>query len=84
MSKVYTHNDFTLRDPCTYGDNNWCGYADSPCKAVIYGEMSKDIETSPFEDMVKLDIHYLKNWSLWLDMKIILRTIPVMLKGEGC
>jgi len=38
----------------------------------------------PFEEMVKLDIHYLKNWSLWLDIKIILRTIPVMLKGEGC
>jgi lipopolysaccharide/colanic/teichoic acid biosynthesis glycosyltransferase len=37
-----------------------------------------------FEEMVKLDIHYLKNWSLWLDIKIILRTIPVMLKGEGC
>jgi len=37
----------------------------------------------PFEEMVKLDIHYLKNWSLWLDMKIILRTIPVMLKGDG-
>jgi len=37
----------------------------------------------PFEEMVKLDIHYLKNWSLWLDIKIILRTIPVMLKGEG-
>jgi len=38
----------------------------------------------PFEEMVKLDIHYLKNWSLWLDIKILLRTIPVMLKGEGC
>jgi len=38
----------------------------------------------PFEEMVKLDIHYLKDWSLWLDIKIILRTIPVMLKGEGC
>jgi lipopolysaccharide/colanic/teichoic acid biosynthesis glycosyltransferase len=37
----------------------------------------------PFEEMVKLDIHYLENWSLWLDIKIILRTIPVMLKGEG-
>ena len=36
----------------------------------------------PFEEMVKLDIHYLKNWSLWLDIKIILRTMPVMLKGE--
>jgi len=35
-----------------------------------------------FDEMVKLDIHYLKNWSLWLDIKIILRTIPVMLKGE--
>jgi len=34
--------------------------------------------------MVRLDIHYLKNWSLWLDIKIILRTIPVMLKGESC
>jgi len=37
----------------------------------------------PFEEMVKLDIHYLENWLLWLDIKIILRTIPVMLKGEG-
>ncbi len=36
-----------------------------------------------FEEMVKLDIHYLKNWSLWRDINIILRTIPVMLKGEG-
>ena len=38
----------------------------------------------PFEEMVKLDIHYLKNWSLWLDLKIILRTIPVMLDGRDC
>jgi len=38
----------------------------------------------PFEEMVKLDIHYLKNWSLWLDIKIILRTIPVMLNGRDC
>jgi lipopolysaccharide/colanic/teichoic acid biosynthesis glycosyltransferase len=38
----------------------------------------------PFEEMVRLDSHYLKNWSLWLDINIILKTIPVMLKGEGC
>jgi len=36
-----------------------------------------------FEEMVQLDIHYLENWSLWRDIKIILRTIPVILKGEG-
>jgi lipopolysaccharide/colanic/teichoic acid biosynthesis glycosyltransferase len=40
--------------------------------------------TVSFDEMVELDIHYLKNWSLWLDIKIILKTIPVMLKGEGC
>ncbi|MFQ6067544.1 MAG: sugar transferase [bacterium] len=38
----------------------------------------------PFEEMVKLDIHYLENWSLWLDIKIIVRTLPVILKGEAC
>jgi len=40
--------------------------------------------TIPFEEMVELDIHYLKNWSLWLDIKIILRTIPAMLNGRDC
>lgn len=35
-----------------------------------------------FEEMVKLDVHYLENWSLGLDIKIILRTIPMMFKGE--
>ena len=37
----------------------------------------------PFQEMVKLDIHYLQNWSVWVDIKIMVRTIPVMLKGEG-
>ena len=37
----------------------------------------------PFEDMVRLDIYYIENWSLWLDFKILLRTIPVVLLGSG-
>lgn len=37
----------------------------------------------PFDDMVKLDIYYAENWSLWLDLKILLRTIPAVLSGEG-
>jgi lipopolysaccharide/colanic/teichoic acid biosynthesis glycosyltransferase len=39
--------------------------------------------TVPFDEMVKLDIHYIENWSFLLDLKIILRTIPVMLFGLG-
>lgn len=36
-----------------------------------------------FEDVVKLDIEYIDNWSLGLDMKIIWRTIVVVLNRKG-
>ncbi|HEU4768794.1 MAG TPA: sugar transferase [Pyrinomonadaceae bacterium] len=37
----------------------------------------------PFEEMVRLDLFYIENWSLLLDLKIILRTGLVMLGREG-
>jgi exopolysaccharide biosynthesis polyprenyl glycosylphosphotransferase len=37
----------------------------------------------PFEEMVKLDLFYIENWSLLFDLKIILRTVLVMLRGDG-
>lgn len=37
----------------------------------------------PFEKMVALDIHYVEHWSLWLDVEILLRTIPAVLTGRG-
>ena len=36
-----------------------------------------------FEDWMKLDLEYLDNWSLWLDAKILLKTVPVVLFGIG-
>jgi exopolysaccharide biosynthesis polyprenyl glycosylphosphotransferase len=36
-----------------------------------------------FNDWVRLDLEYIDNWSLWLDMKILWRTIPVVLSGTG-
>lgn len=39
--------------------------------------------TVPFDEMVMLDLYYIENWSLTLDLNIILRTIPVMLFGYG-
>ncbi|MDD4856910.1 MAG: sugar transferase [Candidatus Krumholzibacteria bacterium] len=37
----------------------------------------------PFDEMVKLDLYYIEHWTLLLDLKIMLRTIPVMLFGSG-
>jgi undecaprenyl phosphate N,N'-diacetylbacillosamine 1-phosphate transferase len=36
-----------------------------------------------WEQRIKLDVWYVENWSLWLDFKIILKTIKVVVKKEG-
>ncbi|MCP5520994.1 MAG: sugar transferase [Verrucomicrobiales bacterium] len=37
----------------------------------------------PFARWMELDREYIDNWSIWLDLKILLRTIPVVLLGKG-
>lgn len=46
-------------------------------------QVSGRSEITNFEDIVKLDAFYIENWSLALDMKIILKTFAVVLKKEG-
>ena len=36
-----------------------------------------------FDDMVRLDLHYARNWSPWMDLKILLRTPGAVVLGEG-
>ena len=36
-----------------------------------------------FDDLVRLDFYYLENWSIWLDISILLRTIPAVIAGRG-
>jgi exopolysaccharide biosynthesis polyprenyl glycosylphosphotransferase len=40
-------------------------------------------DLSDFRDWVRLDLEYIDNWSLWLDLKILWRTVPVVLTGSG-
>ena len=37
----------------------------------------------PLPEMVRIDYLYAVNWSLWSDVKLMLRTVPVMLRGQG-
>jgi exopolysaccharide biosynthesis polyprenyl glycosylphosphotransferase len=37
----------------------------------------------PFDDLVRLDFYYLENWSLWLDITILVRTVPAVIAGRG-
>jgi lipopolysaccharide/colanic/teichoic acid biosynthesis glycosyltransferase len=36
-----------------------------------------------FEEMVRLDLEYISNQSLWLDLKMLLLTVPAVISGKG-
>ncbi|GAI62439.1 unnamed protein product, partial [marine sediment metagenome] len=36
-----------------------------------------------FDKRVELELEYIDNWSLWLDIKILLKTVGVVLRGTG-
>ncbi len=36
-----------------------------------------------YDDRVRLDMHYIRNYSLWSDLRILFQTIPVVMRGTG-
>jgi lipopolysaccharide/colanic/teichoic acid biosynthesis glycosyltransferase len=38
---------------------------------------------TPISDRARFDNYYIENWSLWLDAKIMLRTVSSMVRGDG-
>jgi len=40
-------------------------------------------QINDFKDWVRLDLEYIDNWTIWLDLGILLRTVPVVLRGTG-
>jgi lipopolysaccharide/colanic/teichoic acid biosynthesis glycosyltransferase len=48
------------------------------CLWQVNGRSSID-----FEKWMDLDMRYIEEWSLWLDLKILAQTIPAVLKGSG-
>ncbi|NOS70796.1 MAG: sugar transferase [Verrucomicrobia bacterium] len=46
-------------------------------------QVSGRSEIKEFKDWVRMDLEYIDNWSLWLDLKILVRTIPAVFCGSG-
>ncbi|HBN08166.1 MAG TPA: lipid carrier--UDP-N-acetylgalactosaminyltransferase [Cyanobacteria bacterium UBA8530] len=46
-------------------------------------QVSGRSDISSFNEMLRLDSEYIEKWSLWLDLKILLKTIKVVLRGCG-
>ena len=54
-------------------------------KAGVTGlwQFSGRSEIDDFEDVVKLDLEYIDNWSLKMDVKILFKTVGVVIFGKG-
>ncbi|HAB93853.1 MAG TPA: sugar transferase [Lachnospiraceae bacterium] len=46
-------------------------------------QISGRSDITDFEEVVRLDREYIQNWSIWLDFKILFKTVGVVLKHEG-
>jgi len=72
----------SLRDYQLF-DKDWqrrrfCVKPGITCLWQIHGRNS-----IPFEKWMELDMQYIDTWSLWLDLKILLQTVPAVLRGTG-
>jgi exopolysaccharide biosynthesis polyprenyl glycosylphosphotransferase len=36
-----------------------------------------------YDQRVRLDMHYIRNWSIWLDLQLLIQTIPAVIKSRG-
>ena len=71
----------------------------SPEEAALYGKWRLNLLTVkpgitgpwqvrgrcsiPYEERVRLSMQYIRNYSIWLDLEILLRTLPAVLSGRG-
>ena len=84
------NGDMSLVGPRPPGPNEWEKYEEwqkrklsvTPGITCLWQVNGRN-EIHEFNDWVKMDLEYIDNWNLWLDIKILFKTIPTVLKGTG-
>lgn len=71
----------TKEELAKYGDN--AGYILSVTPGLSGMWQISGRSNTGYEERVNLDTYYIQNWSVWLDLWIILKTIWVVIKGKG-
>jgi lipopolysaccharide/colanic/teichoic acid biosynthesis glycosyltransferase len=82
--------DMSLVGPRPAGPHEWEKYEPwqrrklsvTPGLACLW-QVSGRNAISNFNDWVRLDLEYIDNWTLWLDLKIIWKTVFIVSKGTG-
>ncbi len=69
----------TLDEVEKYKRNQWRRISIKPGLTGMW-QVSGRSKVQNFDDIVELDTEYIDNWSLWLDIKILLKTVLVLLK----
>jgi lipopolysaccharide/colanic/teichoic acid biosynthesis glycosyltransferase len=64
-----------------YGDAGWIFRSMKP-GLTGYWQICGRQEVS-YPERVEMDLHYVKNWSLWMDLRILLKTPMRVLRGAG-
>lgn len=72
----------TLNDIESYELHHWRRLSIKPGLTGIWQVSGRNSFTD-FEEIVKLEEHYIDNWSLWLDIKILFKTLFVVFTQEG-
>ena len=83
--------DMSLVGPRPAGPHEWDAYGPwqrrklsvTPGITCLW-QVSGRNKIRDFDQWVRLDLEYIDNWSLWLDFKILLKTVSAVLRGTGC
>jgi len=73
---------FFERDLAAYDDHQFIRLAVKPGITGLWQVQGRS-SIVDFEEVVRLDRRYVENWSLWLDLRILLATIPAVLRRTG-